>query len=133
MSSRCRRAIARRIPNNESGGACLINPNTPYVGFGRALKGNHLASRLHHYPAGRDLKSRGAEDAQSPAGKPGRDAAYDYVTKSLHARGRLNDAQRIKQSWDRQDKLRTGLADPVKDSSGRPAIPALMASTCTLS
>lgn len=78
-------------------------------------------------------KQRSAEDAQSPAGKPGRDAAYDYVNKSLHARGRLNDAQRIKQSWDRQDKLRTGLADPVKDSSGRPAIPTLTPSACTFS
>jgi hypothetical protein len=78
-------------------------------------------------------KQRSAEDAHSPTVKPARDAAYDYVTKSLHARGRLSDAQRIKQSWDRQDKLRTGLADPVKDSSGRPAIPAPTASTCTLS
>jgi hypothetical protein len=78
-------------------------------------------------------KQRAAEDAQSPAGKSGRDAAYEYVTNSLHARGRLNDAQRIKQSWDRQDKLRTGLADPVNDSSGRPAIPAPTAATCRLS
>jgi hypothetical protein len=76
-------------------------------------------------------RQRAAEDAQAPEGKPGRDAAYDYVTKSLHARGRLNDTQKIKQSWDRQDKLRTGLADPVKDSSGRPVIPALAVSTCT--
>jgi hypothetical protein len=78
-------------------------------------------------------KQRAGEDAQSPAGKPGRDAAYDYVIASLHVRGRLNDAQRIKQSWERQDKLRIGLADPVKDGSGRLAIPAQTAGTCKLS
>jgi hypothetical protein len=77
-------------------------------------------------------KQRSAEDAQSPAGKAGRDAAYDYVAKSLHARGRSTDGQRIKRSWDMLDTLRTGLADPVKDSSGQAAIPAVTAFACSL-
>ena len=76
-------------------------------------------------------KQRATEDAQSPTGKAGRDAAYDYVAKSLHARGNSTDGQRIKRSWDLLDKLRTGLADPVKDSSGRPAIPAMTAFACS--
>jgi hypothetical protein len=77
-------------------------------------------------------KQRSAEGAQSPAGKAGRDAAYDYVAKSLHVRGRFTDGQNIKRSWDLLDKLRTGLADPVKDSSGRAAIPAMTVFACSL-
>jgi hypothetical protein len=61
-----------------------------------------------------------------------RDAAYDYVGKNLHPRGRLTDGQKIKRSWDLLDKLRTGLADPVKDGSGQAAIPAVTALACSL-
>jgi hypothetical protein len=77
-------------------------------------------------------KQRSAEDARSPGGKAGRDAAYDYVTKSLHPRGRFTDIQKIKRSWDLLDKLRTGLAEPVKDSSGQAAIPAVTPLACSL-
>ena len=77
-------------------------------------------------------KQRSAEDARSPADKAGRDAAYDYVAKSLHARGRFTDGQKIKRSWDLLDQLRTGLADPVKDGSGQPAISAVTPFSCSL-
>ena len=77
-------------------------------------------------------QQRSAQDARSPAAKSGRDAAYDYVAKSLHARGRLTDGQKIKRSWDLLDQLRTGLADPVKDGSGQAAISAVTASPCSL-
>jgi hypothetical protein len=75
---------------------------------------------------------RSGEDARFPAGKAGRDAAYDYVAKSLHARGRFTDGQRIKRSWDLLDQLRTGLADAVKDSSGQATISAVAALPCSL-
>jgi hypothetical protein len=52
------------------------------------------------------------------------------VTKSLHPRGRFTDGRIIKRSWDVLDKLRTGLADRVKDSSGQTAIPAVAAFAC---
>jgi hypothetical protein len=77
-------------------------------------------------------KQHSAEDAQSPVGKAGRDAAYDYVAKSLHARGRFTDRQSIKRSSDMLDELRRGLADPVKDSSGRASISPLTAFVCSL-
>lgn len=77
-------------------------------------------------------KQRTAEDARSPTGKAGRDAAYDYVTSSLHPRGRLTDGEKLKRSWEMLDKVRMGLADPVKDRSGQPMVAVPTALVCNL-
>jgi hypothetical protein len=76
-------------------------------------------------------RQHSAEDAESPGGKPGRDAAYDSIGKALHARGRLAEGEIIKRTLDLVDKLRSGLADPVKDASGHASIPAAAALGCS--
>jgi hypothetical protein len=77
-------------------------------------------------------RQHAAEDGRSATEKAGRDAAYDYVSRALHPRGRLTDRQAIKRSWDLLDQVRTGLADPIKDSSGQATIPAAPTLACTL-
>ncbi len=80
-------------------------------------------------------KQHASQDARGEGGKAPRGAAYAYVQKSLSARGngRLPANQVIKRTWDQVDKLRSGLADPVKDSSGQLAIPSVTALECNLS
>jgi hypothetical protein len=79
-------------------------------------------------------KQQGAEDARSPADKDARGAAYGYVGRSLHARGsgRLPASQVIKRSYDALNQLRSGLADPVKNPSGQPAISPVTPLACAL-
>lgn len=78
-------------------------------------------------------RQQAAEDTRGSADKAGRAAAYDYVDKSLHGRyGRDTAAQIIKLTWDRLDKLRSGLADPLKATAGQPAIAAVEPLTCNL-
>jgi hypothetical protein len=68
-------------------------------------------------------RQQSEQDARSAADKAPRGAAYAYVGKILHARGnsRLTASQITQRAWDEVNKLRSGLADPVKDSSGQPA------------
>jgi hypothetical protein len=61
-----------------------------------------------------------------------RAVANDYVNRSLHARGQRSASQAIKRTWDRLKELRSGLADPVKNNGGQPAIPAAAPLTCHL-
>jgi hypothetical protein len=74
-----------------------------------------------------------ADDGRSPADKEARAAAYASVDKSLHrGTARLSDSQIVKRSWDALDKLRSGLADPVKTPSGQAAISYATQLTCDL-
>jgi hypothetical protein len=68
-------------------------------------------------------QQQAALDARSAADKAPRGAAYAYVGKILHGRGnnRLTATQITRRAWGEVNKLRSGLADPVKDSSGQPA------------
>jgi hypothetical protein len=79
-------------------------------------------------------KQHAADDARSPADKDARGAAYTTIGKSLGARGtgRLPPSQIIKQTLDRLNQLRSGLADPVKNSSGQPAMAPATALACSL-
>jgi hypothetical protein len=79
-------------------------------------------------------KQHASEDARSAAGKDARAAAYTYVSKSLGARGngRLPASQVIKRTFDQLNKVRSGLADPVKDGSGQLAIAPVTGSACSL-
>ncbi len=73
------------------------------------------------------------QDARSAADKAPRGAAYAYVGKILHGRGnsRLTPSQITQRAWDGVNKLRSGVADPVKDSSGQPAFASVMPLTCS--
>jgi hypothetical protein len=79
-------------------------------------------------------KQHTAEDARSPADKDARGAAYTTISKSMGGRAtaRLSPSQIIKQTLDRLNQLRSGLADPVKNSSGQPVISPVTAPTCSL-
>lgn len=77
-------------------------------------------------------KQHGAEDSHSPSDQAARATAYTYVDKSLGGRGNFTPAQRVKRTWEALDKLRTGLADPVKNNSGEPEIPPVTPLTCKL-
>jgi hypothetical protein len=77
-------------------------------------------------------QQQAAQEARSAADKGPRGAAYAYVGKILHARGngRWTASQITQRAWDEVNKLRSGLADPVKDSSGQPAFAAVTPLTC---
>jgi hypothetical protein len=77
-------------------------------------------------------RQQSEQDARSAADKAPRGAAYAYVGKILHARGnsRLTASQITQRAWDEVNKLRSGLADPVKDSSGQPAFAAMTPLEC---
>ena len=77
-------------------------------------------------------QQQAAQDARSAADKAPRDAAYGYVGKILHARGnaRQTPSQITQRAWEAADELRSGLADPVKDSSGQPAFASLTPLAC---
>jgi hypothetical protein len=79
-------------------------------------------------------KQHAAEDARSPADKEARGEAYSLIDKTLGGRGaaHLTPSQIIKRSWERLNQLRTGLADPVKNSSGQPAMGPVTAMACSL-
>jgi hypothetical protein len=68
-------------------------------------------------------QQQAAQDGRSAVDKAPRGAAYAYVGKILHGRGnnRLTATQITRRAWGEVNKLRSGLADPVKDSSGQPA------------
>jgi hypothetical protein len=78
-------------------------------------------------------RQQAEQDARSAADKAPRGAAYGYVGKSLHARGnsRLTPSQITQRTWDGVNKLRSGLADPVKDSAGQPAFASVTPLTCS--
>jgi hypothetical protein len=77
-------------------------------------------------------KQQSAEDSRSPSDKVARAVANDYVNRSLHARGQRSASEAIKRTWDRLEVLRSGLADPVKNNEGQPAIPAAAPLSCHL-
>ena len=78
-------------------------------------------------------QQQAAQDARSAADKAPRGAAYGYAGKILHARGnnRLTPSQITQRAWDGVNKLRSGLADPVKDNSGQPAFASVTQLTCS--
>jgi hypothetical protein len=82
--------------------------------------------------AGALAKEQAAADSRSASDKNARAAAYSYIDKSLSGRGRFTAAQSIKRTWDALDKLRSGLADPVKNSSGVTEISPVKPLTCQL-
>jgi hypothetical protein len=77
-------------------------------------------------------KQQAAQDARSAADKAPRDAAYVYVGRVLHDRGngRRTPSQATQQAWNEVNKLRSGLADPVKDSSGQAAFATVTPLAC---
>lgn len=77
-------------------------------------------------------KQRAAENPQSPAARSGRDAAYDEMARSLHARNQHSASQAIARTWDRLEQLRSGLTDPVRNAAGELAIAAPAPLTCHL-
>jgi hypothetical protein len=78
-------------------------------------------------------QQQAAQDARSAADKGPRGAAYAYVGKILHGRGngRRTASQITQRAWDEVNKLRSGLADPVKDSSGQPAFASVTPLACS--
>jgi hypothetical protein len=78
-------------------------------------------------------QQQAAQDGRSAVDKASRGAAYAYVGKILHARGnnRLTTTQITQRAWDEVNKLRSGLADPVKDSSGQPAFGSVTPLACS--
>jgi hypothetical protein len=82
--------------------------------------------------AGALAKQQAAADSRSASDKSARAAAYTYIDKSLSGRGHFTPAQSIKRTWDALDKLRSGLADPVKNGSSEPAISPVKPLTCHL-
>ena len=79
-------------------------------------------------------KQQAAEDTRLPADKGARGAAYSWVGKAMIARGngRMTPSQVVKNTLDRLNQLRVGLADPVKNGSGQPAIASVSAPACSL-
>jgi hypothetical protein len=77
-------------------------------------------------------QQRAEQDARSAAGKDPRGAAYGYVGKVLHGRGNggRTASQIVQRAWQEVNKLRSGLADPVKDSSGQPAFASVTPLVC---
>jgi hypothetical protein len=77
-------------------------------------------------------QQQAAQDARSAADKAPRGAAYAYVGKFMHGRGnaRQTASQITRRTWDAVNKLRSGLADPVKDSSGQPAFASVTPLAC---
>ena len=75
-----------------------------------------------------------AEDTRSAADKNARGEAYSWIAKAMSARGtgRMTASQIVKQTSDRLNQLRAGLADPVKNSSGQPEISPVTAPACNL-
>ena len=78
-------------------------------------------------------QQQAAQDARSAADKGPRGTAYAYVGKILHGRGngRRTASQITQRAWDEVNKLRSGLADPVKDSSGQPVFAAVTPLACS--
>jgi len=79
-------------------------------------------------------KQHAAEDARSASDKDARGAAYTHVDKGLNGRSAAHQPpdRVIKQTWERLNKLRSGLADPVKGSLGQLLIPPVMPLACNL-
>ena len=79
-------------------------------------------------------KQQAAEDTRLPTDKNPRGAAYSWVGKAMNARGngRMTASQVVKITLDRLNQLRVGLADPVKNSSGQPAIASVTVPACSL-
>ena len=77
-------------------------------------------------------RQQAEQDAQSAADKGPRGAAYAYVGKILYGRGNAGKSasQIAQRAWDEVNKLRSGLADPVKDSSGQPAFGTVTPLAC---
>ena len=77
-------------------------------------------------------RQQAQQDAQSAADKGPRGAAYAYVGKILYGRGNAGKSasQITQRAWDEVNKLRSGLADPVKDSSGQPAFGTVTPLAC---
>lgn len=77
---------------------------------------------------------RASEDARSPADKDARDAAYSLISNYLggHDNSRLPANKAIQRTFDQLNKIRSGLADPVKDNTGKLVIPPVTPPTCGL-
>lgn len=79
-------------------------------------------------------KQQATADVRSPADKNARGAAYSWVAKAMIARGtgRMTPSQIVKQTWERLNQLRGGLADPVKSGPGQSALAPVNALACSL-
>ena len=77
-------------------------------------------------------RQQAEQDARSATDKGPRGAAYAYVGKILYGRGNAGKSasQITQRAWDGVNKLRSGLADPVKDNSGQPAFGTVTPLTC---
>ena len=77
-------------------------------------------------------RQQAEQDARSATDKGPRGAAYAYVGKILYGRGNAGKSagQITQRAWDGVNKLRSGLADPVKDNSGQPAFGTVTPLAC---
>jgi hypothetical protein len=122
-----RKVLAAMIDSRRSTLASLTNIGTTLCTLG--TRGSSIAD-----VAAALNKQHATEDARSPGDKEARGEAYSSIDKTLGGRGaaHLTPSQIIKRSWERLNQLRTGLADPVKNGSGQPAIGPVTAMACSL-